>query len=311
MDDTIDKDIDSKDATQAAWDAGLASLQKAPSDEGVVVSGNDKTIPAADVAPATSDEPTEPDKTEPPAEVKPWVNLGGLSTDELLRRVREEPSNPDNIRALELRLKRQDASAAGNRKAQQHGARLAEQAAQVKEAMDSLNTDYPELAKPLQKISDFAQAASQPFIEQERQQVLEEGKALVESAFPNFTSVISGQEFAGWIQSQPQRVRELASQGGPSGAMDVLTLYEQHAKQSGKPSPFEPQAAKITPQVAVEDPAAKAAKIAADRKARLQQSSPVPSGAVVARQSSASDDPQAQWNAALEELRRKKERNRI
>jgi hypothetical protein len=221
-----------------------------------------------------------------------------------LELVRNEPTNPDTLRALQIRLKRQDAQAGNNRKRDQHGQALATQASQIKQAITGLETEYPEIAKSLQPISEFAESAARPFIEQERQASIEAGKALIESAFPNFIEVSSSNEFLSWLQTQPQRVHELVAHGGPSGAIDVLSWFEQHVKQSGKTSPFEPQqvAPPSPPPIAAESAEAKAARVAEERRARLQQSTPIPSSARTASQTSDENDPTNAWRMGLRDV---------
>lgn len=291
----------------AEWAAGVTELQEkdspppepkdtepAPSTEGVVTSGPQETTPA------------EPAPAEQPKAAH--VNLGGLSTPELLQRVKDAPNDPDTMRALEIRLKRLDSQARPTRERSKAVQAAATAAKKVREATDKARTDYPELAETFfEPFSEFADTIAQPMIEAEERAGVQSDEAVIEDAFPGFNKLRApGSPLAQWLQSQPRSVQEQATMGGVSGGMLVLEQYEQHELANGRPSPFAPPAPATQPSVTPTptfDPAAKAAQIKAEREKRLTAASTVPNGARLPAQTQETSA-RASWLAGVEEARR-------
>ncbi|TXH15303.1 MAG: hypothetical protein E6R03_07415 [Hyphomicrobiaceae bacterium] len=271
------------DAVDSAWAEGIKELgqtppppdngaeqteQPAPSSEGVVVSGVDEP------------KPTEPAKQEEPKKEEQQKPLGGLSTDELLERLKSQPSDPDTYRALEIRLKRLDSQAKPRRERNQNAQAAMQAATEVQAAIKGLNDDYPELATRLAPVGKLAEVVTKPIVEAEDAAQREADEALVESAFPGFNALrVPNGPLAQWLKAQPQSVQEQASLGGVAGAMEVLEKYEQHVIATGKPSPFAPQQ-KSAPAPAAPDPKELADRIRADREKRLKAATAIPQTAV-------------------------------
>lgn len=293
------------DAT-AEWNAGLDEIREkdspspqpkteqtepAPSNEGVVVSESAKTT-----------EPETKTEAKPPEQKR----LGGLSTDELLQRVKESPNDPDTLRALEIRLKRLDSQATPRRERNKSAQTAAVAANEVQAALKGLNDDFPEIASRLAPVGKFAEAIARPMIEAEEREQVQADETVVESAFPGFNKLRApGGPLDSWLKSQPYSVREQATQGGVAGAMLVLEQYEQHVIAEGKPSPFAPPVP--VPPAPAAPPAfdvnQKAAQIKADREKRLQAASAVPSGARLPAQTQETSA-RAAWLAGVEEAKR-------
>lgn len=286
---------------QEAWDAGLKELSPppdpkpqdtppAPSNEGVVVSGDKKP-----------DTPSEAKPDEKPAVEQ--KRLGGLSTDELMERVRNDPTNPDTIRALEIRLKRLDSQAKPRRERNQNAQAAAQAATEVQAAIKGLGDDYPELATRLAPVSKLAEVVTRPIVDAENRAQAESDEALVESAFPGFNKVRgSGGPLDQWLKTQPHDVQDQARNGGVAGAMAVLEAYEQYEIASGRQSPFAPQQQAPAPKPAPQDdPVAQAARIKAEREQRLKAATAI--AATVAKPTPTPEtEDRAAWNAGVAEV---------
>lgn len=295
----------------AEWAAGVTELQEkdspppepkdteaAPSTEGVVTSEAQET---------TSTEPANTPATPIEQPKAAHVNLGGLSTPELLQRVKDAPNDPDTMRALEIRLKRLDSQAGPRRERNKSAQTAATAANEVRAALTGLRDDYPELAERLAPIGKLAEAVTKPMLEAEERADVQADEAVIEDAFPGFNKLRApGSPLAQWLQSQPRSVQEQATMGGVSGGMLVLEQYEQHELANGRPSPFAPPAPATQPSVTPTptfDPAAKAAQIKAEREKRLTAASTVPNGARLPAQTQETSA-RASWLAGVEEARR-------
>lgn len=292
-------------SAQASWNAGVAELntppddqatntEAAPSTEGVVTSGAQES--SGNVA-----------KQDAP-EQKP-VNLGGLSTNELLQRVKESPTDPDTLRALEIRLKRLDSQARPQRERSQKAQRAAAAADEVRTAVSGLKDDYPELANRLAPFSKLAEVVTQPIIEADAEEQNKADEAIIEDAFPGFNKLRSPDSpLAAWLKTQPASVQEQATRGGVAGGMAVLEQFERYEIANGRPSPFAPPAPATPPAPVAPafDPAAEAARIKAERDKRLQSAAAVPNSSRVPARNTQETSAAAAWLAGVEQVRRER-----
>ena len=244
-------------------DDNQASEQAAaPSTEGVVTSGAEKT---------------EAPVVETVAAEAPKRNLGRLSTDELLELVRN--GDPDAPRAIELRLRRNDNNTQPKRNSKALDD-IERNGAAVKAGISKLEQDFPEIAAGLAPVTAFVDSVAAPLREVDRAAALEESRARVEQTFPGFVQVVSKEEFPRWLKEQPEDVRRDFASGGIDGAINVLDAYDTHIQSQGKPSPFAPQpAANSAPEPSAPDKAAKAAQIILRRQQALKTAASVPTGA--------------------------------
>ena len=98
--DTKNPEDDFDSGFAAPPDDQAENTEAAPSTEGVVTSEADK---AAGSVAGQEQPPVEATEQKP-------VNLGALSTKELLQRVRDNPTDPATLRAMDIRIARLEAS---------------------------------------------------------------------------------------------------------------------------------------------------------------------------------------------------------
>jgi len=245
----------------------------APSTEGVVTSG------------------------APETEAVPRRNLGRLSTDELLAMV--SAGDPDAPRAIELRLRRNEHQPKRQNKALQD---LEQRGAAVKQGIEQLKQDYPDIAAGLAPMNDFVDATTAPLREAERQLEATQAEAKIEKVFPGFVSVARSPELMEWLREQPDDVKHDFQTGGVDGAINVLDAFDTHVQSQGKPSPFAPLEA-TAPAVAAPDKAARAAQIVERRAQALKSSAAVPSGSRAVNLDIDSDSSSA-WQQGLADVNR-------
>jgi len=274
--DDFDSGFAAPPAPEPPPDDQAQNTEAAPSTEGVVTSGDQES--SGNVAGQEAAAPV----AAPAPEQKP-VNLGGLSTNELLQRIKESPTDPDTLRALEIRLKRLDSQARPQRERSQNARQAAAVADEVRTAVIGLKDDYPELANRLAPFSKLAEVATKPIIEADAHEQNKADEAVIEDAFPGFNKLRSPDSpLAAWLKTQPASVQEQATQGGVAGGMAVLEQFERYEIANGRPSPFAPPAPATPPAAAAApafDPAAEAARIKAERERRLNSAAAIPNAA--------------------------------
>lgn len=120
----------------------------------------------------------------------------------------------------------------------------------------SLMEDYPEIAKPIQKMLDQMKS-EQTRLQKElgaigserRQQALEEQATLLTEEHPDWVDVGSDPGFMQWLNEQPRHIQEAAARNGNEivdyrEAADVVSRYKQFKGISEQPKPNNPLADK-------------------------------------------------------------------
>ena len=251
----------------------------APSTEGVVTTGAEKTEP---------EKPAE-------AETQKRRALNELKNDEILAMLKS--GDPDAQRAVELRLKRLERTQRPPSKAL---AQMEEKGRAVSAGLDRIATDYPDIAAGLAPMKEFVETVQVPLREAEQQAAIQEAQAHIEKMFPNFVQVVSNEQFPAWLKTQSQDVQRAFAGGGTDGAFVVLDAYDTYVINQGKPSPFAPQPSSA-PAPAAPDLQAKAAQIIERRQQALKSSAAVPTGS---RAINTDDDldPSSAWSRGVADV---------
>lgn len=290
---TIENDTD-------AWMAGVNEIQPpqeqdaAPSTEGVVTSEADEPAEQPEEKPAS----TEDAPAEAKAEQKP-VNLGALSTKELLQRVRDNPTDPATLRAMDIRIARLEASDRPRRQRSKEAMAAEEAIAGTKAALTKMRPDYPEFAEHLETFSKAIEVTASTVIAADDREQLEADLAAVDAAFPGYRKLREegSPQLAQWIARQPPEIQQLAQKVDVPSAMKLLERFELDEYAAGRSSPFAPPAPSAPVQPAF-DVAAEAARIKADREARIKAAAAVPSTA-----RAINNDEEDPWTQGVKDLR--------
>ena len=261
----LDTQLAADAADDADFAAGFAQLADKPPEDDPATTEPAAAPSTEGVVTSEADEPT-PDENKP----APRVNLGGLSTDEILALVPEG----DARRAVELRLRRMEKQAPRSNKAL---ADIETAGANVRASIKQLENDYPDIAAGLAPMTDFVDKVAVPLRQAEQQAALSQAQATVEKTFPGFMQVVGNEEFPKWLQTQSSDVQRDFSGGGTEGAFNVLSAYESHVTNLGRPTPFAPSPLPA-PAAPAADLQSKAAQILEKRNRLLANNAAVPSG---------------------------------
>ena len=284
---TTDTIIEDTPIEATAWDKGVQALdpnnpppepEAAPSTEGVVTS-----------------------ETPEPEAPKPKINLGGLSTKDLIAFTLDPDVDPaDKERALRLRSARIEKSPqAADR--QNRIEQLQKEHAIIDAADNRRRQDYPEIQEIEQPRSDLERAKITREIQAEKQRIADEefksAYAYLDDKYPDFVGVRDSPGFREWFAAQPQSVQQDTNRGGVVGAERTLAAYENHVLNQGTRSPFmssqEPPAPSAADAVRAET-----ARLIERRATALKNSAVIPSGARSAQPTPESDAASA-WNAGV------------
>lgn len=202
-----------------------------------------EATPAADEAAEEVDEAEpeiEPEQAEEEPEKDPWAQAPEelrtqyQQAQELIAKLEQsDRSNRGRVSALqkqinELATQRQQAAESGDKAAMQDS----------DDDFEALMEDYPEIAKPIQKMLDRMKS-EQTRLEKElsaigadkRQAALEEQATLLAEEHPDWVDVGSDPGFAQWLNDQPRHIQEAAYRNGNEivdyrEAADVVSRYK-------------------------------------------------------------------------------------
>jgi len=268
--DTKNPEDDFDSGFAAPPDDQAENTEAAPSTEGVVTSEADK---AAGSVAGQEQPPVEATEQKP-------VNLGALSTKELLQRVRDNPTDPATLRAMDIRIARLEASDRPRRQRSKEAVAAEEAIAGTKAALTKMRPDYPEFAEHLETFSKAIEVTASTVIAADDREQLEADLTAVDAAFPGYRKLREEgcPQLAQWIARQPPEIQQLAQKVDVPSAMQLLERFELDEYAAGRPSPFAPPAPSAPVQPAF-DVAAEAARIKADREKRLSSAAAVPNAA--------------------------------
>ena len=213
------------------------------SEEAELWSEFDDAETAADEAAESEAEPeTDTDASETaPETIDPWAQAPEelksqyQHAQEMIAKLEQsDRSNRGRLSALqrqinELVSSRQEAAESGDQAA----------VAEKDDEIDSLMEDYPEIAKPIQKMLDKVKT-EQTRLERElgalsgdkRKAALDEQVSLLADAHPDWAKVGSDPQFSQWLADQPRHIQEAAYRNGNEivdyrEAADVVGRYKE------------------------------------------------------------------------------------
>lgn len=139
---------------------------------------------------------------------------------------------------------------------------------EVESAVQSVRTDLQELRK----------TAIDPLYENQEQQYVETQRQELERMVPNVHEVISSPQYAEWLKSASQGIRNLAlTSTDAQDAIVVLRQYADDMVRTGRARP-QPAPSTVTPPTSVDT--TEADKIAAERDRKLKAQTVVPSAPI-------------------------------
>jgi predicted RNA-binding Zn ribbon-like protein len=231
--------------------------------------------PAADEAADDVESDQEPQAAEPeeePENTDPWAQAPEeLKTqyqqaqDMIAKLEQSDRSNRGRLSALqrqinELTSQRQQAAESGDKAAMQDS----------DDDFKALTEDYPEIAKPIQKMLDQMKS-EQTRLQKElgaigaerRQQALDEQATLLADEHPDWVDVGSDPGFMQWLQEQPRHIQEAAARNG-----NEIVDYREAADVVGRYKQFKGIGEQTTPKNSLADKRQRQLKTATSAKAR-------------------------------------------
>lgn len=299
---------------QQIWDAEIAASASGTLEPAVkpeLPAPVVKTEPAATITPPAT--PTPPE--DPFQGLHPAVRARLEAVDGLSNRLRNAEGHIGGLSSANKRLETELDAAKAAAKTVQNAPTVA-QVATTKvgsEKWDQLKTEFPEWAEAVEERLG-AQQGTQPDIDALRNQIREEltpqltgaisatlraeNDAKLESRLVNiihrgWTNTVKTPEFSAWMLTQPQDVQALGASEVAEDAIDLLNKFKADTKPAADaPPPVDP------------------AKVAEQRRKRLQEASSVARGNanLAPTKSEADMSEQEYWNFLAEQKKREQQR---
>lgn len=189
----------------------------------------------SDEEPQAAEAEDEPETADPWAQAPEELRTQYQQAQEMIAKLEQsDRSNRGRLSALQRQIndltsQRQQAAESGDKAAMQDS----------DDEFKTLMEDYPEIAKPIQKMLDKMQS-EQTRLQKElgaigserRQQALEEQATLLAEEHPDWVDVGSDPGFMQWLNDQPRHIQEAAARNGNEivdyrEASDVVSRYKQ------------------------------------------------------------------------------------